>query len=664
MSDDNNSDETNGLERLGGLHAVVNLGNGITDVGANIVLQDHIRHVCRIDIEGLHGDAPAGTGFLVGKNLVLTNWHVVKEAVESGNIDRISCRFDVRRIGENSFRLGLKVFVDKVLEDSPFSALEAEGPYPPNATQHPTTDELDYTLLKLKSSIGFEVLRTKDGARFARGWIPLMKEEPKIDPQSAVHILQHPGGGTVHYSHGAITKKQPETKTRLRYLADTIKGSSGSPCFRWSSGNKPKMDLVAIHNYGDPGWPKGARPEFNHGVPISLIRDDLKKKQLSDFSLLSQALDAIRLWMSRFGPLEYLPVLTLIFVLAGLAWWNPSSTSPSAEGFTKLRALILDNKPDVAKTHEAYTRWEKARDATNNAISKAKIQGGFLWWRGGSKVNWNGIIKELNWDDIHLFGSALVRFVNIPGEQIIKGEAGLDIQQIACLIGYHTYSCANVASSRDDGFVNLPGDEDDFSVKAKPSIIPQLLFKAEYRNSPYKKNDYFCKKLNAHEQRNFGHAHYVIGREMIKNKRYRYALLHFRYSADCDNHNGSREYAKLIENREHISKGLIESVSQPLYKLAGRMLLRASCIEQTGGAGNQSHKAKEQFEKKLDRWAPNTKLEIERLLLSLSNRGDDPTFECPIESADKSFDDQSLACVRNFWEVAETIEPGCLSEPN
>jgi V8-like Glu-specific endopeptidase len=57
--------------------------------------------------------------------------------------------------------------------------------------------------------------------------------------------------------------------TRVRYATNTEPGSSGSPCF--------DMDwtLVALHHMGDPRW---RNPQYNEGVPISLIRARLARQ--------------------------------------------------------------------------------------------------------------------------------------------------------------------------------------------------------------------------------------------------------------------------------------------------------------------------------------------------------------------------------------------------
>ena len=50
------------------------------------------RRVCRVEVDG----AGLGTGFLVGPDTVLTNWHVFDAAKSAGKVDKLGCRIRLR----------------------------------------------------------------------------------------------------------------------------------------------------------------------------------------------------------------------------------------------------------------------------------------------------------------------------------------------------------------------------------------------------------------------------------------------------------------------------------------------------------------------------------------------------------------------------------------
>ncbi|MBK8565874.1 MAG: trypsin-like serine protease [Saprospiraceae bacterium] len=58
------------------------------------------QQVCRIEFDTARG-RKTGTGFLVGPNLVLTNYHVVEElAIDSSHVDNVKLRFDFKTTDE------------------------------------------------------------------------------------------------------------------------------------------------------------------------------------------------------------------------------------------------------------------------------------------------------------------------------------------------------------------------------------------------------------------------------------------------------------------------------------------------------------------------------------------------------------------------------------
>jgi hypothetical protein len=224
--------------------------------------------VCRVEING----NAAGTGFLVGADKVLTNYHVL-EQVLAGSVKAaaVTCRFDYKVLRDGSRSEGVVVGLhpsDWRVDDSPFSAAEKKGQ--PDA-QLPTADELDYTLVRLERLLGQEPIAPKGGAGApARGWIPMPAADPALVEKMPLLIAQHPDGQPLKLAidtEGVIGLNA--NGTRLRYATNTEPGASGSPCF--------DMDwrLIALHHYGDPAY---QQPRYNQGVPIGTIHRRLSHR--------------------------------------------------------------------------------------------------------------------------------------------------------------------------------------------------------------------------------------------------------------------------------------------------------------------------------------------------------------------------------------------------
>ena len=221
------------------------------------------RRVCRVEV----GNNAAGTGFLVGPDTVLTNWHVVKPFKD--RLGELECRFDYLKLPNGAVQAGYlaALHADGCLDFSSFS--QAEITKTPD-TPPPQEDELDYALLRLATRIGDQDV---NGAR--RGWI-VMPAAPVPTPAGApLLIVQHPQGEPMKLALDTEAIIGPNAgKTRIRYKTNTDPGASGSPCFSMD------WDIVALHHFGDPAWQR--LPEFNQGIPIHLINQRLNAKGLGD----------------------------------------------------------------------------------------------------------------------------------------------------------------------------------------------------------------------------------------------------------------------------------------------------------------------------------------------------------------------------------------------
>jgi V8-like Glu-specific endopeptidase len=188
------------------------------------------RAVVRINI----GTA-LGTGFLVEKNYLITNNHVIPDLATATNA-KVQFNYQSNWQG--------------VILEPELYTLDAHS-----HTQHFVTDPFhDYTIVKLNGD-----------ANSKYGQLTLGDMIPKKD--DFVNIIQHPAGGLKQIAmyHNVIMYIDD---SRVQYLTDTLPGSSGSPVF------DSKWNVVALHHSGgylkEPGL---NQPVFrNEGINIQLVK--------------------------------------------------------------------------------------------------------------------------------------------------------------------------------------------------------------------------------------------------------------------------------------------------------------------------------------------------------------------------------------------------------
>jgi hypothetical protein len=215
-----------------------------------------------------------GTGFLVGPDAVLTNYHVMESVLANGSASSVLCRFDYKVLSDGSRDPGVEVKLhatDWKLDYSPFTQSEKAGE--PDKIL-PTKDELDYALVRLARPVGQEPgnPRAPAGAP-ARGWVNIPAADPNpnpaFDPHAPLLIAQHPDGSPLKLAVDTDSIiALNSNSTRVRYATNTEAGASGSPCFDL------EWQLIALHHYGDPAY---GQPRYNQGIPIGKIRDRVRR---------------------------------------------------------------------------------------------------------------------------------------------------------------------------------------------------------------------------------------------------------------------------------------------------------------------------------------------------------------------------------------------------
>jgi hypothetical protein len=225
--------------------------------------------VCRIEFNG----NPIGTGFLVGPDLVMTNYHVMESPIKGKiPVGQVGCRFDYKVLSDNSRSEGTVVQLsDKNWQVDCGSYSKAEADSQPDR-EAPTADELDFALVRLARPVGGEPIgQNATAGAPKRGWIAIPAQQPALDEKMTLMIAQHPDGSPMKlaFDTDSVIGLTGEGR-RVRYTTNTEHGSSGSPCFNidWT--------LVALHHMGDPAWHRV--PGYNQGIPIGLIGARLSGK--------------------------------------------------------------------------------------------------------------------------------------------------------------------------------------------------------------------------------------------------------------------------------------------------------------------------------------------------------------------------------------------------
>ncbi|BCH23520.1 trypsin-like peptidase domain-containing protein [Mesorhizobium sp. L-8-3] len=217
--------------------------------------------ICKVE-----GVAKNGTGFLVGPDLVLTNHHVVSQAIQGEvRAEDVVCRFDyaARRDG-SPINKGLECRLKReawLVASSPPGDREDEISAP-----DPAPDELDFCLLRLESRIGSERLGgSSDESVPLRGWFSMNERQPLGQNGQQLFVWQHPQGAVLKLAIGDQVGIN-HGGNRFSYNVNTLKGSSGAPVFNAA------MELIGLHQSGQKDATELEEAgKSNEGVPISNI---------------------------------------------------------------------------------------------------------------------------------------------------------------------------------------------------------------------------------------------------------------------------------------------------------------------------------------------------------------------------------------------------------
>lgn len=242
------------------------------DLRARMV--DIENHVCRVEV-----NAPApkikGSGFLVGADRVLTNYHVVERLITGKCTAKdVLCRFDYKKLGDK-INSGTLVGLDPGKPVLSYSKYSPQDSHQTAMDQDWGKNEFDYAVLKLDKSVGDEPpgplsgqpTDPDDKPRDWEHWVDVAMAESE-----PLFLWQHPSGDTIKLTTGKSMKPWFNAgSTRVRYTNNSLPGSSGSPCF------DARLRWVALHHAGDPDWEDGVSwATYNQGIPAARVVEACK----------------------------------------------------------------------------------------------------------------------------------------------------------------------------------------------------------------------------------------------------------------------------------------------------------------------------------------------------------------------------------------------------
>jgi len=188
----------------------------------------------------LDGMGSFATGFLIGKNLMMTAAHALPSVVEA-SIHEFQMDYEAHSIGTpvNAPRYSLDpdrfFFVDKTCDVAIVAVADFTGLNPP----------LD-----------------------SYGWLVLDARDEKITAPQPVSIIQHPQGReksiVVHNSRFVHRDNSSDDERYCWYTGDTERGSSGAPVF------DPQWNILALHHQAIPDTNDAGEILDRKGNPVEL----------------------------------------------------------------------------------------------------------------------------------------------------------------------------------------------------------------------------------------------------------------------------------------------------------------------------------------------------------------------------------------------------------
>lgn len=212
--------------------------------------------ICRIEFSLNNRARPIGTGFLLGSDVVMTNYHVMESVIKGQTKPNdVTLRFNYKRLVDGK-TISHGSTYGLVTQDKDW-LIDSSPPH-----------QLDYALLRVDGQPGNEAIGQQSDANAAkRGWIEPPSQNVVIQGGTPIWLLQHPQGEPLQFAIGGIVDANGHNN-RITYTTNTEGGSSGSPCFNTNG------DLIALHCAGGL--------TTNEGIRFTAILERLQEQGRTD----------------------------------------------------------------------------------------------------------------------------------------------------------------------------------------------------------------------------------------------------------------------------------------------------------------------------------------------------------------------------------------------
>jgi hypothetical protein len=216
-----------------------------------------------------NGEKALGTGFLVGPEVVMTNFHVIRPFVEGkAEPANLSFTFDFMLLDDPA-AVTFQAAPDWLIDSSPFDPKDRVDLAAPADVP---ADRLDYALVRVGGRPG-EQPTGGDAApanpREPRGWLKIPIRPYDFAGRRALILFHHADGDPLQMSIDTDSYAAGNGNgTRVFHRTNTEAGSSGSPCFDL------EWNLVGLHQ----GYTTLAGEVVNRGAPMAAIRRLLNER--------------------------------------------------------------------------------------------------------------------------------------------------------------------------------------------------------------------------------------------------------------------------------------------------------------------------------------------------------------------------------------------------
>lgn len=204
---------------------IINEVAGFTDPAIfRLRLAEAELRTARIDTDG----TPIGTGFLVGPDLLLTNWHVVSGIANGAAVfdNKIAIVGRAEAVTGRIVQFAEHWLIAKSYYDAPAKEFSAEGP---------PLGSFDFAVVRLSEAVGDQTIGSNPntGPAETRGWYKLDDRVYGFEEREPIFIVGHPEGRPMQFSYASPSGcKLTANQNRVRYQTNTEGGVFRLACLQ------------------------------------------------------------------------------------------------------------------------------------------------------------------------------------------------------------------------------------------------------------------------------------------------------------------------------------------------------------------------------------------------------------------------------------------------